>query len=120
MTAVRKFSTENLDYERFHGPPGRLDIAKVVKAEHGSKMAGDVIVFEDIILEYEMPYDDIMYVLEGELTIATSTGDVVGGPGDILWVPNGETVTFRATRATKVFCATFPVNWEDMTYLGKS
>ena len=120
MTRVRKFSTENLSFRRVHGPPGRIDIATVVGTKNSNSMSGDLIIFEDTLLEYEMPYDDLIYVLDGALKIATTDGEVVGGPSDVLWVPKGEKVAFSAEGKTTVFCATYPVNWDDLTDLGKT
>ena len=119
MTKVRKISTRNLQFRKIHGPPGSIEIASAIGVADSQSMSGDVIVFNDTSLDYTMPYDDLIYVLEGELVLKTSAGDIVGGPGDVLWVPTGETLTFTATGRTVVFCATHPVNWQDLTYLGR-
>lgn len=119
MTGVRRYETKDLSYRRVYGPPGRIDIASVVGTRDSRTMAGDLIEFEDTVLEYEMPYDDLLYVLDGSVTVKTQDGEVTGGPSDILWVPKGETVTFAVEGKATVFCATYPVNWEDLTDLGK-
>lgn len=119
MTKVRKVTSNDLKFRKIYGPPGSIEIASAIGAEDSQSISGDVIVFNDTTLDYTMPYDDLIYVLEGELQLKTSAGDIIGSPGDILWVPTGETLTFVATGRTVIFCATYPVNWEDLTYLGK-
>ena len=116
----RQFGSILGPFRRIHGPPGRIDIASVVGTKNSDSVSGDLIIFEGTILEYEMPYDDLIYVLDGTRKIATTDGEVGGGPSDVLWVPKGEKVAFSSEGKTTVFCATYPVNWDDLTDLGKT
>lgn len=37
--------------------------------------------------------DDVMIVLEGRLAVSTSTGTFTAAPGEIIYMPKGESVT---------------------------
>lgn len=40
-----------------------------------------------------MAVDDVMIVLEGRLAVSTGAGTVTAGPGEIVYMPKGESVT---------------------------
>ncbi|MBB4576941.1 ethanolamine utilization protein [Rhizobium lentis] len=43
-----------------------------------------------------MAVDDVMIVLEERLSVSTEAGTVSAGPGEIVYMPKGETVTIRS------------------------
>ncbi|KAJ6031572.1 ethanolamine utilization protein EutQ [Penicillium herquei] len=46
-------------------------------------------------LTYAYKFDEMKIILEGEFHISDTTGqEVVARPGDILYIPNGSTLTF--------------------------
>ena len=114
MNAVRRFTLAEADFKHFSGPPGRVEIAENVTSAISSGMAGAWVLFEECSLDYEMPYDDLLYVVQGQLVIRTPNGEVTGDVGEALWVPKGVHVTFEANELTIVFCATYPVNWPEL------
>jgi ethanolamine utilization protein EutQ (cupin superfamily) len=40
--------------------------------------------------------DDVMLVVEGRLSVSSSTGSVSAGPGEIIYMPKGERVVIRS------------------------
>jgi len=54
-----------------------------------------------------------MIVLEGEVSVTSSTGTMNAGPGDIVYVPEGERVTIRAAEAGALTAyVTYP-HWQE-------
>jgi ethanolamine utilization protein EutQ (cupin superfamily) len=47
-------------------------------------------------LSETMAVDDVMIVLEGRLSVSTEAGTVTAGPGEVIYMPKGETVTIRS------------------------
>ena len=43
-----------------------------------------------------MTVDDVMIVLEGELSVSDTTGTVTAGPGEIVYMPTGQQVTISS------------------------
>ena len=113
MPTARKFSEKDLTYTTFFGPPGRVDVAPTVDSSISSTLAAGVCVFEDCCMDYTMTYDDVLYILEGELVFRTEDYEVRCGPGDTLWVPDAITGTFEAKGRCKTFYAVHPVNWDE-------
>lgn len=61
-----------------------------------------------------LPYEEAVFVLEGELTIQVGDRKVVGHPGELLTVEKGTETLAYATPGTKVFYASYPGNWKDL------
>ena len=66
--------------------------------------------FTDAVIPWTVKYDEILLVVEGEVTVETNRGDFKAGPNDCIWLPKGTELTYRAKSAL-VFYAIHPVNW---------
>jgi ethanolamine utilization protein EutQ len=49
--------------------------------------------------EWTVQYDEIILVLEGEVTALTDAGALIAGPKDTIWLPAGTRVTYQAEDA---------------------
>lgn len=56
----------------------------------------------------DLNYDEVVYVLEGELEIEAQDGPLVAGPGDTLVLKKGASATYRAEAGTSVFYVLHP------------
>ncbi|GAB3680978.1 cupin domain-containing protein [Saccharopolyspora tripterygii] len=63
--------------------------------------------------EWVQPYEEALYVLEGELTIRANGDKVVGKAGDVIAVRKGAKVSSSATAGTRVYFAVVPANWRE-------
>ena len=57
-----------------------------------------------------MQYDEIILVLEGEVTAITQAETLKAGPKDTIWLPAGTRVTYQAENAL-IFYAIQPADW---------
>ncbi len=60
-------------------------------------------------------HDECFFVLDGELTVATDSGEVVLGPGDLAYAPRGTVHGFRnadPARPTLALCVYTPPGYE--------
>jgi ethanolamine utilization protein EutQ (cupin superfamily) len=57
--------------------------------------------------------DDVMVVLEGRLSVSTDAGTVTAGPGEIIHMPKGESVTITSHEQGAVTAyVTYP-HWQE-------
>ena len=64
-------------------------------------------------IDVTLEVDDVMIVLEGRLTVSTNDRTMTAGPGDIVHMPKGETVTIRSHEQGAVTAyVTYP-HWLD-------
>ncbi len=89
---VRKFTVTDAALERSPGQDGDL-----VDQRHGFPVTiGYGRYGPDQTLAEMMAVDDVMVVLEGRLSVSGRSGIVTAGPGEIVHMPRGETVTIRS------------------------
>lgn len=64
-------------------------------------------------MAWTLNYDEIDIVLEGELIITRGNEQVRGGPGDVIYIPKGSSITFGTPSRTRFVYVVFPVNWNE-------
>lgn len=83
----------------------------VVTSRDGLPLAAGMVSLRAGSFPWHLDYDEIEYVLEGELHITTATQQVVGLPGDVIAVPKGSSITFGTPSWAKFFYVTYPADW---------
>jgi len=83
----------------------------VVTAEDGSSMTAGFMTWHKGRFPWRLDYDEIDYVVEGELEIMCNGRTWLGRPGDVIFIPKGSDITFGSPSWARVFYVTFPANW---------
>ena len=94
-----------------HRPEMDVRLLDVVTAEHGMPMATGVMSLRQGSFPWTLDYDEVEYVIEGELHITTAEQRIVGRPGDVIAVPKGSSITFGTPSWTRFLYVTYPVDW---------
>lgn len=114
-TPVRHIPGRGTKLEPFPFDVGRpemdIRLLDVVTAEHGSPIGGGLMSFRQGSFPWTLEYEEIDYVIEGELHIGTKEGTVIGQPGDVLYIPKGTSITFGTPEWVKFFYVTYPADW---------
>lgn len=112
--AVQKFAVADADFERLDDQEALIETANLVDQRHGGPVTvgfgryGPGAVLEEVIAVY-----DTMIVLEGEVSVTSDAGTMTAGPGDIVYMPEGERVIIRAAnKGALTAYVTYP-HWED-------
>lgn len=92
-------------------PEMDVQLVDVITAEHGSPMAAGFLSFHKGSFPWTLTYDEVEFVLEGEIHIGTEQGTVVGKPGDVLYIPKGTQITFGSPGWAKILYVTYPAEW---------
>ncbi|NLT31740.1 MAG: DUF861 domain-containing protein [Propionibacterium sp.] len=98
----------------YPGPAPGQDVrsADVVTAAHGSPVAAGFLTLTKGSFPWTLTYDEVQYVIEGELHIGGPDGTVVGRPGDVLYIPRGTSITFGTPTWARFLYVTHPADWE--------
>ena len=94
-----------------HRPEMDVRLHDVVTVEHGLPMAAGVMSLREGSFPWTLHYDEVEYVIEGELHIATVDQLVVGRPGDVIAVPTGSSITFGTPSWARFLYVTYPADW---------
>ena len=92
-------------------PEMDVRLLDVVGAEHGLPMAAGVMSLRQGSFPWTLDYDEVEYVIEGELHITTADQTVVGRPGDVIAVPKGSAITFGTPSWARFLYVTYPADW---------
>ncbi|HTU65639.1 MAG TPA: cupin domain-containing protein [Steroidobacteraceae bacterium] len=94
---VRKFSITDATFERSPGQSADIFAANLVDQRHGGPITiGYGRYGPNQSLQEEIAVHDVMVVLEGQVSVTTRDTAVTAGPGDIVYLPKGETVHIRS------------------------
>jgi len=94
-----------------HRPEMDVQLSDVVTTEHGMPMAAGVMSLRQGSFDWTLDYDEVEYVIEGELQITTEQQRVVGRPGDVIAIPKGSRITFGTPSWTRFLYVTYPADW---------
>lgn len=111
---LQKFALTDASFERSPGQDGEVFAGNVVDQRHGGPVTiGYGRYGPNQCLVETMAVDDVMVVLEGRLSVATDAGTVTAGPGDIVYMPKGTSVTIRShDRGVITAYVTYP-HWQE-------
>lgn len=92
-------------------PGTDVRLKDVLTAQDGSPLAAGFMALERGEFPWMLTYDEVDIVLEGELVITRGREVVRGGPGDVIFIPKGSSITFGTPSHTRFVYVAFPANW---------
>lgn len=92
-------------------PSGSTSIARVINASISRHMGGGIEVLENVTIDWTVTYDEILFIVEGPLTVAFQDGEHRCDAGDIVWLPAGTKLRYIAKTRAAYFYALYPVDW---------
>lgn len=95
--------------------PGlKMEIAEAITCREANLAAG-FMTFDRCELSWDMAYDEINYVIEGDYVLKVDGKVFRAGPGDVIYLPKGAHVVFSSPGFARVFYVTYPANWEELS-----
>jgi ethanolamine utilization protein EutQ len=92
-------------------PEMDVRLEDVITAQHGAPMAAGFLSMHKGSFPWTLTYDEVQYVVEGELHIGHEHGMIIGKPGDVLYIPKDTAITFGTPNWAKFFYVTYPAEW---------
>lgn len=111
---VRKFAIADASFERSPGQDGDVFAGNVIDQRHGGPITiGFGRYAPNQSIDETLAVHDVMVILEGRLTISTGASTVVAGPGEIVYMPKGQSVMIRSHEQGAVTAyVTYP-HWQE-------
>jgi ethanolamine utilization protein EutQ len=111
---IRHFKHEALAFVPLRGPlagegPPQAEIARLIGPAESRSLGVGIGRFEASI-EWAVPYDEMMVVLEGRFRVALADRTIEAGPGDVIWIPEGTRFTTSGEKAVVCY-ALWPVDY---------
>lgn len=94
---LSKFAHSDATFEQIPGQQADVFVGNVVDQRHGGAISiGYGRYGPDQSITETMAVDDVIFVLEGAVTVSSDAGTFTAGPGEIIYMPKGERVTIRS------------------------
>lgn len=91
---------------------GNTTIARLINRSNSDHIGAGIEVLENVSISWTVTYDEVLFIHEGEMTIETNGERWTCRPGDIVWLPNGTTLTYDSSSGRcAYFYALYPVDW---------
>ena len=82
------------------------------KCGDGTRLGSGFVRMKKAEIPWTIKYDEVILVLDGQLTVRTADGDLVAGPMECIWLPDGTELTYIAEDAL-LFYAIEPASWAE-------
>lgn len=92
-------------------PDMNIRAADVITERDGSPMGVGFMRFENGSFPWTLNYDEVDYVIKGELEIRVGDESFVGRAGDALFIPHGTSILFCTQTFAYFMYVTYPANW---------
>lgn len=105
-TADRSFHP----YEGFKNdyPDGSAEIARLVGPAVSGSLGGGVVNYRRVKTVWRLPFDEIVYVISGAMTVSAGGKSWRAQAGDVLFFAEGEPVEYDVDQDVTVFYAKYP------------
>lgn len=111
---VRKYGLTDAKFERSPGQGADIFAANLADQRHGGPITiGYGRYGPDQILETGIVVDDVMVVLEGKVSVEAHGEILTAGPGEIIYMPKGNSVVIRShAEGAQTAYVTYP-HWSE-------
>jgi mannose-6-phosphate isomerase-like protein (cupin superfamily) len=94
--------------------PG-MRLARVITSAGSTVLGGGWIRMDGTgsLDEWQLPYDEVLYVIEGQITIDCKGESITASAGQALLLAHGNTVTFRSPGEALGFFVLYPRDWSE-------
>lgn len=96
------------------GKDRNVGLTDIITHQDGSPMSAGIMSWKkEDSFPWSLTYDEVDYVIEGELQITVDGQTYLGKAGDIFYIPKGSDIIFGTPNFTKVMYVTYPANWSE-------
>ncbi len=90
----------------------QAQVSVICGPDDGTALGTGMVRMQDAEIPWTIKYDEVVLVLEGQLTIRTTEGDLTAGPHDSIWLSAGTELTY-ISKSALLFYAIHPANWAE-------
>ncbi len=83
----------------------------VVTLEESPNMGVGIMEMDHAEFPWTLNYDEVEYIIDGEIHLKSAEGTVVAKAGDITYIPNGTSIHFCAPDHVRFLYVSYPADW---------
>lgn len=94
-------------------PNDRVWTRDLMTLEESPRLGCGLMVMEDTTFNWHLGYDEIDYIIDGELSVIIDGRKVTAGPGQIMYIPKDSDIQFSVTGKARFIYITYPADWQN-------
>ena len=115
---VKKLPVPELNVTEAHrmdtgNPSDRVWTRDLLTLEESPRLGCGLMVMEQTTFPWTLNYDELDYVIEGQLDILVDGQKVSAGPGEVLYIPKGTSIQFSVQDKARFLYFVYPANWQE-------
>lgn len=116
-SGIRLVRGKSVTIERFDTgvASDKVGIKEVLNVRECPNLATGFMDIEKSSFDWTLGYDEIDYIIEGELDITVNGNTYKGHVGDVFFIPMNTTITFSSPGYCKFFFTAYPANWRELS-----
>ena len=94
-------------------PNDRVWTHDLLTLSQSPRLGAGLMVMEKTTFPWHLTYDEVDYIIEGQLTVYSQSGSVTAGPGQVILIPKGSQIQFSAPEFARFLYVTYPADWNN-------
>ena len=111
--AIPALRTTEADRMDTGNPSDRVYTHDLFTLEQSPRLGAGLMEMEDTTFPWKLNYDEMDYVIEGELSILIGGERVTAGPGEVIYIPKGSSIQFSVTGRARFLYFVYPADWQN-------
>ena len=107
------FEVRDADRLDTGNPNDRVWTRDLMTLEESPRLGCGLMVMEDTTFNWQLGYDEIDYIIDGELSVIVAGRKVTAGPGQLMYIPKDSDIQFSVTGKARFIYITYPADWQN-------
>ncbi|MBP2099070.1 ethanolamine utilization protein EutQ [Enterococcus rivorum] len=93
-------------------PAHKVYCKDLVTLDESPRLGCGLMVMEDTTFDWLLEYDEVDYIIEGQLDVIIDGRVISAGPGEILLIPKSSKIQFSVKGKARFVYVTYPADWQ--------
>ena len=80
--------------------------------EESPRLGLGLMTMEKTTFPWHLDYDEVDYVIDGQLEVISGDEVMSAGPGEIIFIPKGSDIQFSVKDKARFIYVTYPADWQ--------
>ncbi|WP_303972967.1 cupin domain-containing protein [Streptococcus merionis] len=94
-------------------PADKVYTRDLLDLKESPRLGLGLMTMEETTFPWHLDYDEVDYVIEGQLDIIVGDEVMSAGPGELLFIPKGSDIKFSVKGKARFIYVTYPADWQN-------
>lgn len=116
-SGIRLVRGESVTLDRFDTgvASDKVGIKEILNIRECPNLATGFMEIEKTSFDWTLGYDELDYIIEGDMDITVDGKTYRGRAGDVFFIPMNTSITFGSPNYCKFFFTAYPQNWRELS-----